>query len=63
MTHSLYLAARPGVEYAFKAVRGASLTTLAVRGDDTVCVVTQKKVPVRLGGGDDGARACAPNLC
>lgn len=36
------------VEYAFKAVKAAGTTTIAVRGDDAVCVVTQKKVPDKL---------------
>lgn len=36
------------VEYAFKAVKAAGLTTIAVRGIDSVCVVTQKKVPDKL---------------
>ena len=36
------------VEYAFKAVKAAGNTTIAIRGDDTVCVVTQKKVPDKL---------------
>ncbi|CAN1290803.1 Proteasome subunit alpha type-6 [Linum perenne] len=36
------------VEYAFKAVRGATVTSIGVRGKDSVCVVTQKKVPDKL---------------
>jgi 20S proteasome subunit alpha 1 len=36
------------VEYAFKAVKSVSRTSLAVRGGDCVCVVTQKKVPDKL---------------
>ncbi|XP_039016887.1 proteasome subunit alpha type-6-like isoform X1 [Hibiscus syriacus] len=35
------------VEYAFKAVKAAGITSIGVRGKDSVCVVTQKKVPVR----------------
>lgn len=35
-------------EYAFKAVRGQSSTSIAVRGKDCVCFCTQKKVPVRV---------------
>lgn len=33
-------------EYAFKAVKAAGITSIAVRGKDSVAVVTQKKVPV-----------------
>jgi len=36
------------VEYAFKAVKAQGLTSIGVRGKDTVCVVTQKKVPDKL---------------
>jgi 20S proteasome subunit alpha 1 len=36
------------VEYAFKAVKLANQTSLAVRGEDSVVVVTQKKVPDKL---------------
>ena len=36
------------MEYAFKAMKGVARTTLAVRGADSVCVVTQKKVPDKL---------------
>jgi len=35
------------VEYAFKAA-GGNLTGVSCRGKDSVCVVTQKKVPERL---------------
>lgn len=34
------------VEYAFKAVRASGITSIGVRGKDSVCFVTQKKVPV-----------------
>ena len=33
-------------EYAFKAVKSVGVTSIGVRGEDSVCVVTQKKVPV-----------------
>jgi len=36
------------VEYAFKAVKSQGFTSIAVRGKDSVCVVTQKKVPDKL---------------
>ncbi|CAN6460120.1 unnamed protein product [Victoria cruziana] len=36
------------VEYAFKAVKAAGITSIGVRGTDSVCVVTQKKVPDKL---------------
>ena len=32
------------VEYAFKAISGAGITAVAVRGKDTVVVATQKTV-------------------
>jgi len=33
------------VEYAFRAVKGCNITAIAVKGDDTACLVVQKKVP------------------
>ncbi|KAK9857562.1 hypothetical protein WJX84_007039 [Apatococcus fuscideae] len=36
------------VEYAFKAVKSGGITSIAVRGKDSVCLVTQKKVPDKL---------------
>ncbi|PKA62160.1 Proteasome subunit alpha type-6 [Apostasia shenzhenica] len=36
------------VEYAFKAVKAAGVTSIGVGGKDSVCVVTQKKVPDKL---------------
>jgi 20S proteasome subunit alpha 1 len=35
-------------EYAFKAVKAAGITSIGVRGKDSVCFVTQKKVPDKL---------------
>ncbi|CAJ2636503.1 unnamed protein product [Trifolium pratense] len=35
-------------EYAFKAVKSAGNTSIGVRGKDSDCVVTQKKVPDKL---------------
>lgn len=35
-----------GIEYAFKAAKAAGITSIGVRGKDSVAVVTQKKVPV-----------------
>lgn len=35
-------------EYAFNAVKVPGLTSVAVRGDDSVIMVTQKKVPDKL---------------
>lgn len=34
------------IEYAFKAISGAGVTAVAVRGKDTAVVITQRKVPV-----------------
>jgi 20S proteasome subunit alpha 1 len=36
------------VEYAFKAVKGAGITSIAVRGKDSVCFVTQRKTADKL---------------
>jgi 20S proteasome subunit alpha 1 len=36
------------VEYAFKAVKGPNRTSVAVRGSDSVVVITEKKVPDKL---------------
>eukprot|EP00922_Rhytidocystis_sp_ex-Travisia-forbesii_P020022 GHVS01029539.1.p1 GENE.GHVS01029539.1~~GHVS01029539.1.p1 ORF type:complete len:254 (-),score=33.70 GHVS01029539.1:223-984(-) len=33
------------VEYAFRAVKGCNMTAIAVKGKDSVCVVSQKKIP------------------
>ncbi|KAG9458919.1 hypothetical protein H6P81_003427 [Aristolochia fimbriata] len=36
------------VEYAFKAVKASGITSIGVCGNDSICVVTQKKVPDKL---------------
>ncbi|XP_064969845.1 proteasome subunit alpha type-6 isoform X3 [Musa acuminata AAA Group] len=38
------------VEYAFKTVKASGITSIGVRGKDSVCVVTQKKVPAASAG-------------
>ncbi|CAD5180746.1 unnamed protein product [Musa acuminata subsp. malaccensis] len=35
----------PPTENAFKTVKASGITSIGVRGKDSVCVVTQKKVP------------------
>ena len=35
-------------EYAFRAVKTSGITSIGVLGADTVCVVTEKRVPVNL---------------
>jgi len=36
------------VQYAFKAVKGSNITSVALRGEDSVVVVTQKKITEKL---------------
>jgi 20S proteasome subunit alpha 1 len=36
------------VEYAFKAVKTEGITSIAIKGKDSVVVVTQKKIPDKL---------------
>ena len=42
-----FLPLRAFTEYAFKAIKSVGITSIGVRGKDSVCVVTQKKIPVR----------------
>ncbi|RVW52142.1 Proteasome subunit alpha type-6 [Vitis vinifera] len=49
------------VEYAFKAVKASGITSIGVRGKDSVCVVTQKKVPVRQAFGSDQCHTSFPH--
>uniref|UniRef100_A0A7S3GHQ5 Proteasome subunit alpha type n=2 Tax=Palpitomonas bilix TaxID=652834 RepID=A0A7S3GHQ5_9EUKA len=44
------------IEYAFKAVKNCGVTAVAVRGEDSVCVVTQRKVPDKLMVADSVSR-------
>ncbi len=52
--------ARRSAEYAFKAVKSSGVTSIGVRGKDSVCVVTQKKVPVRRACGHCAAVSPLP---
>jgi len=35
------------IEYAFKAVKTSGLTSIGVKGENTVVVITEKRVPVK----------------
>ena len=49
-THLARCPDRPS-EYAFKAAKGTGLTSIGVRGEDSVVFITQKRVLVRWGVG------------
>ncbi len=36
------------IEYAFKAVKASGLTSIGIRGDDSVVFITQKRVQVSI---------------
>jgi hypothetical protein len=64
----LSLPACHDAEYAFKAVKSSGLTSIAVRGADSVCFVTQKKVPVSGGATlfsswEDGVERASSTAC
>ena len=46
LTQLLCLILVGSAEYAFKAVKSVGFTSIAVKGKDSVCLVTQRKVPV-----------------
>ena len=47
LTHCASPPSTPRAEYAFKAIKSVGVTSIGVRGKDSVAVVTQKKIPVR----------------
>ena len=51
------------IEYAFKAVNQGGFTSVAVKGDESAVVVTQKKVPVSDRSSSLVCVACLSHVC
>lgn len=50
------------LEYAFKAITAANITSIGVRGKDCAVVLSQKKVAVRVLSGDPARSVLADCL-